>query len=368
MKILLLEPYFTGSHRSWAEGYKKHSNHDITILSLPGRFWKWRMHGGAVSLAKEFEKLEESFDFIIASDMLDLTTFLSLTRKQTCHIPTAVYFHENQMSYPWSPDDRDIKEKRDKHYGFINFTSALTANRVFFNSEYHRTSFLSELPKLLKHFPDYNELDSIEEIEIKSSVLHLGLDLKRFDKFQSEQKETPIILWNHRWEYDKNPDGFFNLLNKLVENGVEFDVVILGENFSESPHEFQENIKKLGNKTLHVGYVESFEEYANWLWKSDILPITNIQDFFGASIMEAVYCECHPILPHRLTYPELFPTETFYMDENELYDKTVFALKTIETIRKSNLKKTGIKYDIYDWSKMAPTYDAEMESIVNQVN
>ena len=113
MKILLLEPYFTGSHRSWAEGLKKHSNHDITILSLPGRFWKWRMHGGAVSLSKEFVKLQGTFDLILATDMLDLTTFLSLTRKQTSDIPTVVYFHENQLSYPWSPDDRDILLKRD---------------------------------------------------------------------------------------------------------------------------------------------------------------------------------------------------------------------------------------------------------------
>ena len=97
MNILLLEPYCTGSHRSWAEGYKKYSKHNITILSLPGRFWKWRMHGGAVTLAKEFLKLQKYFDLILATDMLDLTTFLSLTRKQTSDIPTAVYFHENQL-------------------------------------------------------------------------------------------------------------------------------------------------------------------------------------------------------------------------------------------------------------------------------
>jgi glycosyltransferase involved in cell wall biosynthesis len=360
LNILLLEPYFTGSHRSWAEEYKKYSKHDITILSLPGRFWKWRMHGGAVTLAKEFTKFDKSFDLILATDMLDLTTFLSLTRKMTSHIPTAIYFHENQLSYPWSPDDRDIIEKRDKHYRFINYSSALTADHCFFNSEYHRKSFLSELPKLLKHFPDFNELDSIEEIETKSSVLYLGLDLKRFDKFKSRQNEIPIILWNHRWEFDKNPKDFFNLLNRLIANKLDFKVVILGENFSEAPHEFRNNIDKLGDKILHTGYVDSSEEYADWLWKSDILPVTNIQDFFGAGIMEAVYCGCYPILPHRLTYPELFPTETFYLDENELFDKTVFALKNIETIRESSLQKTALKFD---WSGMAPTYDAEMESV-----
>jgi len=364
MNILLLEPYFTGSHRSWAEGYKKHSNHDITILSLPGRFWKWRMHGGAVSLANAFETLEESFQLILASDMLDLATFLSLTRKRTFHIPTAIYFHENQMSYPWSPEDRDLKDKRDKHYGFINYTSALTADHIFFNSEFHRTSFFSELPRLLKHFPDYNELDSIEKIKLKSSVLYLGMDLKRFDDYQTEPKETPIILWNHRWEYDKNPVEFFNLLDKLVENRIKFKLVILGENFSESPETFQRHIKKLEDNILHAGFVETFEEYATWLWKSDILPITNIQDFFGASIMEAVYCGNHPILPHRLTYPELFPTETFYENEIELYEKTIFALNNIDTFRKSNLQNTAFNFN---WSHMAPIYDAEMEAIVNQI-
>ena len=52
MQVLLLEPYLTGSHQAWAEGYARHSKHQVTILSLPGRWWKWRMHGGAVTLAR----------------------------------------------------------------------------------------------------------------------------------------------------------------------------------------------------------------------------------------------------------------------------------------------------------------------------
>ena len=47
MKILLIEPYFTGSHKQWAEGYKSYSKHEVKILSMKGQFWKWRMHGGA---------------------------------------------------------------------------------------------------------------------------------------------------------------------------------------------------------------------------------------------------------------------------------------------------------------------------------
>ena len=55
MKMLLIEPYYTGSHKQWADGYQKYSQHKIRILSMKGQFWKWRMHGGAVTLARKWD-------------------------------------------------------------------------------------------------------------------------------------------------------------------------------------------------------------------------------------------------------------------------------------------------------------------------
>ena len=232
MNILIIEPYFTGSHKSWALGLQKHSTHQINILSLPGQFWKWRMHGGAVTLARQFMDSDYTPDLILTTDMLDLTTFLSLTRKRTSDVATAVYFHENQLSYPWSKTDRDVQNKRNIHYGFINFTTALTANHVLFNSQYHMDSFLFETRNMLKHFPDNNELTTIDTITSKSSILHLGLDLLLFDQYRIDQlNHAPLLLWNHRWEYDKNPEAFFEVLLKLAERGLTFEVAILGENF-----------------------------------------------------------------------------------------------------------------------------------------
>ena len=95
MKILLLEPYFTGSHKTWAEEYQLNSSHDVQIMSMSGQFWKWRMHGGAITLAKEFLQSDFVPDLIISTDMLDLTTFLSLTKSKTADIPTVLYFHED---------------------------------------------------------------------------------------------------------------------------------------------------------------------------------------------------------------------------------------------------------------------------------
>jgi len=69
MKILIIEPYYTGSHKQWADGYQKHSQHEIRILSMKGQFWKWRMHGGAVTLANQFNEMAWTPDLIIATDI-----------------------------------------------------------------------------------------------------------------------------------------------------------------------------------------------------------------------------------------------------------------------------------------------------------
>ena len=54
---------------------------------------------------------------------------------------------------------------------------------------------------------------------------------------------------------------------------------------------------------------------------SDILPITSNQDFFGVSIVEGIYAKTLPILPHRLSYPELIDIKNnkrvFYESEKE---------------------------------------------------
>jgi glycosyltransferase involved in cell wall biosynthesis len=335
---------------------------------MPGRFWKWRMHGGAVTLARRFLSEEITPDLILATDMLDLTTFLALTRVLTHNLPTALYFHENQLSYPWSPTDRDVNRGRNRHYGFINYASALAADVAFFNSQYHMDSFLDKLPPLLKHFPDHNELDTVETLRAKSEVLHLGLDLHRFDTYRPSTPrldDRPLILWNHRWEYDKNPQEFFKALYVLSERGLDFSLVILGERFRQQPTEFAEACQRLGDRVRHFGYLPEFADYARWLWQADLLPVTSYHDFFGASVVEAIYCGCFPLLPRRLSYPELIPLEhhdlCFYQDFDALVDRLESAIQNLDWMRQAGLWYAAARFD---WSEMAPVYDDRLERVV----
>lgn len=366
MRILLIEPFFTGSHRQWALDYQRHSAHEIELLTLEGRHWKWRMHGGAVALATQFNESHCTPNLIIATDMLDLTTFLSLTRKRTACIPTAIYFHENQLTYPWSTTDADVPLKRDLHYAFINYTSALAADHVLFNSAYHRSSFLNALPNFLDVFPDHRNPSSIEAIANKSTVLHLGLDLAALDAHRPQEKEwhqRAVILWNHRWEYDKNPNQFFNALFTIQDRGWDFKLVVLGEQFRGSPEIFAEAKQRLEAHILHWGYADSREEYVQWLWKSDILPVTSHQDFFGGSVVEAMHCNVKPLLPNRLAYPEHLPSfvhPAYFYDEDDFTDRLHRWIKDIKVLRK---QQTRSFVQHYDWALMAKEYDRRFVEI-----
>ncbi|HJV66165.1 MAG TPA: DUF3524 domain-containing protein [Geomonas sp.] len=365
MRITLLEPYFTGSHAAWAREFALYSRHQVELLTLPGRNWKWRMHGGAVTLASRYLAEERKSDLLLATDMLDLTTFLALTRKATSHCRTAIYFHENQLTYPWSPDDGDPVLRRDLHYAFINYSSALCADAVLFNSSYHKNSFLDALPGFLKGFPDYDEADSARQVADRSRVLPLGLDLRKLDQHRPQPlavSKAPLILWNHRWEYDKAPEQFFEALYQLAGEGVEFRLAVLGESFRKAPPVFLQARERLSSRIVGWGYQESFADYAGWLWQADLLPVTSRQEFFGASVVQALYCGCAALLPERLAYPEHVPcgkaAEVLYQQEEQLVDR-------LRGILTGELQVPQLHGHVarYDWQNMAPLYDDFFERL-----
>ncbi len=367
LNILLLEPFHAGSHKTWAEGFRLHSRHHVQLLTLKGRHWKWRMHGGAVTLAQRFLEQKDNPDVILATSMLDLTTFLTLTRERTAHIPVVLYFHENQLTYPWSPRDADVQLRQDRHYGFINYTSALAADLVLFNSAYHKASFLEALQMFLKVYPDHRGLQNVDKIRLKSEVLYLGMNLSKFDEFRvAKNNKVPTILWNHRWEYDKNPNEFFEILYELSELHFNFELIILGENYAESPPIFAEAKEKLAKHIIHFGYAADFETYARLLWQADILPVTSQQDFFGGSVVEAIYCGAYPLLPRRLAYPEHIPNkyQTQHLHDNRVQLKVMLE-KYINNFQLNESTSFKFYVEKYDWSACINEYDALIEKLYN---
>lgn len=358
MRVLLIEPYYGGSHRAWVDGYHQHTHHDIALLTLPAQFWKWRMQGGAVTLARMVHEQNLRPDVILASDMFNLATFRALTHTLNC--PILMYFHETQLTYP-----QNSRQKHGWQYGFVNYISALAADAVYFNSRYHRDAFFAILPNMLKHFGDYNELETVNALRRKSDVLSLGLDLKRYDAFAapSRSDEPPIILWNHRWEEEKDPDALFHALYRLADEGIAFRVAITGENFRRQPMEFEAARDRLGDRVIQYGFMPDFARYARLLWQADYVVSTANQDFFGGAVAEAIYCGCVPVLPNRLNYPDLLPEsahEACLYPHSALYWRLRSFLTGETTVDTSPLRQYIAQFD---WTYMAPIYDGTISSL-----
>ncbi|MDW8299667.1 MAG: DUF3524 domain-containing protein [Anaerolineae bacterium] len=355
--ILLLEPYSTGSHAVWLRDLQRFSRHTIVTLTLKGSYWQWRMQGGAVTLARLFNQSDFTPDLIVASDMLNLPVFLALTRRRTAHVPCAVYFHENQLTYPPS-----TRIKRDLKLAFINYASALAADAVFFNSDFHKRDFLDELPRLLKHYPDHNELHTVEQIAAKAHVLPVGIDFAAYDAHAvPKDYSVPVLLWNHRWDYDKQPEVFARALEKLLALGVDFRVILAGEPIGFSEGVFAPLRKKLGDRLLHYGYAERFEDYARLLWQATHAVSCANQDFFGVSMAEAIYCGALPIMPRRLNYPALLPSayhDLCLYNEGEL---VAALLRTLHTPAPEALRAYIVQFD---WRNVITAYDDAFASLI----
>ncbi len=364
MRVALIDPFFDVSHRYWAHFVRDYSQHEIKIFSQSAHHWKWKMVASGIDMAHTINQEKQSFDLFLTTDFLHLSLFKSLLSPEHQHTPICHYFHENQITYPWSPDDVDPQLQRDHHYGFINYTSALVADQIAFNSRYHRDSFIDSLPSFLSKFPK-SAHDHSEKLRAKSSVLSIGINSSTYQRPKETNKNNiPTILWNHRWEADKNPDDFAEALDYLASQNHDFRLILCGKQYKKMPAVYDRIIDTHHERITHLGYAASRAEYIKLLHQSNILLVTSRQDFFGISIVEAIAAGVYPILPHRLAYPEHIPLEHrqkhLYTTEAEMYQ---LLIKSIQT--HPNLPDCSRYVDQYESQKIIGEYDALMENMAN---
>ncbi|MCK6562346.1 DUF3524 domain-containing protein [candidate division KSB1 bacterium] len=301
MNIVFIESFYGGSHKAFLDGLMQYSRHRIIPVTFPARFWKWRMRTSALYVAETCGEALRACDLIVATDLINLAELKALTGYRC---PAILFLHENQITYP-TPEG----EKPEVDLGLVNLVSALAADLCLFNSHYHLREFDQALRQLVLTIPEFVPEHARNLIAAKSRVVYMGLNLSDFPRSNIPMNPVPIILWNHRWEFDKQPAVFFNALYRLAQEGCDFRLIILGENFQVHPQEFIIARERLGERILRYGFVESVEDYIHFLSRSDIVVSTAIQENFGFSVTEAMYCHVLPLLPDRLSYPEILPSK-----------------------------------------------------------
>jgi len=253
MNILVLEPYYGGSHKAFLAGLMHHLSYVFDLLTLPAHSWKWRLRLAAPHFAgvlvNDPHYAGKTFDRILCSSLIDVAALRGLLPPNLRTIPLLTYFHENQFAYPVQ-----LSEARDVHFGLTNLTTALAADGLAFNSRYNLDSFLAGCRELLVKMPDMSLPGYEEAIHAKATILHPGLDFSEIDSCFAERQtgRPPVLVWNHRWEHDKNPELFFNTLYALAEQGVPFGLIALGESFRSQPPVFAQARERLAERIISL--------------------------------------------------------------------------------------------------------------------
>lgn len=300
MRILALEPFGAASHMSFLEGVAKASRFGIDVVSLPPRVWKWRMRTAAMGMVAEVIQREP--DLLFVSDFMNLAELRALLPARLRSIPVVCYFHENQLTYPVREGER-----LDVHHGLTNIHSVLAADHTLFNSSFHRTAFLASARELLGRVPDLELTGFGVTLERESSVLGLGTDMGVAPLARLAAGEAPVLVWNHRWEYDKDPAGFLALLLELRRREFPFRLLLLGERFRRVPEALVQIEAQFADCIVASGFAPSRSSYLEQLSRGHILVSTSRHEFFGLSTLEGLCAGLVPVLPNDLAYPELLP-------------------------------------------------------------
>ncbi len=354
MKILLLSGYDAISHRYWRKGLTEHfPEHDWTVLTLPDRYFNWRLRGNSLTWAMGHRQiLEQPWDRIIATSMVDLSSLRGMIPALGT-VPTIVYFHENQFAYPrsghqtFSPVEPQLQ----------TIYTALCSDSLIFNTEYNRQTFFEGAAALLKKLPDHVPAGIVETLSAKSSVIPVPLAGDIPDRklvLQKKDANSPLLIcWAARWEYDKGPDRLLNILRGLEKNGLDYQLCLLGQSFRKSPGEFHTIKSEFQHRLRKFGFAESRQEYLDWLLQSDILLSTSRHEFQGISVLEGVACGAVPVLPNEQSYPFLFDRDYLYGSESEAVS---LITQSAEHKHKGTLSAPAV--DRFGWDAVRPYYQS----------
>jgi len=115
-----------------------------------------------------------------------------------------------------------------------------------------------------------------------------------------------VILWNHRWEYDKRPDRFEALLDAVASRDIDFQLALLGPRPSKVPVELSRIRTRYADCIIADGMVPRVE-YEALLRRARVVVSTADHEFQGLSMIEAVSAGAIPVVPDALCYREQYP-------------------------------------------------------------
>ncbi len=290
----LLSAYRADSHAAWSDWLVSRFEHiQWQRLELPGRHFRWRIRGNPLSWLAQLPA--DQPDRMIATSMVDLATLKGL-HPRLAQVPVDYYFHENQFAYP--PGEHQVRSVEPQ---MVQLYGALAAERLIFNSAFNRDSFIDGVDHLIRRMPDERPRHVGARLARKSVVCPVPVK----PVTQGVERDPRLIVWNHRWEYDKAPEVFAAAVRQLAADGVDFRLALLGPRPRRTPPSLAVLRRELAARIVADGKVER-ARYEQLLGTAGIVVSTALHEFQGLAVLEAASAGARPLVPDALCYPEQY--------------------------------------------------------------
>ena len=139
--VVVLEPWYQGSHRSWVKGWRSHSNHSIRVIDGTDAGWRRSLVTAPTRFAEAINGAAKPIDALVASTPIDLASVLGLIDRSTYRPPTLLYMHESQIGYPPGP-----KGGRPYRAMVNDLNSIMSADKVAVATQYHADLLRKGMP------------------------------------------------------------------------------------------------------------------------------------------------------------------------------------------------------------------------------
>ncbi|NXG03614.1 GTDC1 protein, partial [Sakesphorus luctuosus] len=181
MSVLLIEPFYGGSHKQLMDLLQEELQEDCVLCTLPAKKWHWKARTSALYFMQTVPT-SSNYRILFASSVLNLAELTAL-RPDLGKLKKVLYFHENQLAYPVQKC-----QERDFQYGYNQVLSCLVADVVVFNSAFNMDSFLTSIGKFMKLIPDHRPKDLEKIIRPKCQVLYFPVRFPDVSRFMPEHK------------------------------------------------------------------------------------------------------------------------------------------------------------------------------------
>ncbi len=330
-----------------------------TLKTQPARHFSWRVEAsGWIWGLGEDADFEQSYDLIIATSLSGLAGLRAL-RPALAAVPTWVYFHENQFAHPL-----ESRQQTSHQVGwqFASFQNALCGDWVSFNTAFNRDSFFEGLKALLKKVPECLPGDPAAALAERSDVLHVPLT-SEFSALRPLPKERDLIVWNHRWEWDKQPERFLQALLELQAEGQSFRLAMLGCG-GGADNRFAAERTALGAAVVRWGEADR-GTYRQWMGRAGIAVSCALHDFQGLAVLEAAQAGAVVVVPKRVAYPECVPGALFYEGSAANAAEDVASLKAALREALSVKAPSAVPLlSIPEWPPCRAAYAARIERLL----